>query len=76
MPSPTQVPPADPAWPTAAPEAAGFDPAALDEAVRFAAAHEIGWPRDLRAHIEAGFFEPPPDNAILGPIRPRGGPNG
>ncbi len=75
MPSP-QVPPADPAWPTVAPAAAGFDPATLEQAVRFAADHEIGWPRDLRAHIEAGFFEPPPDNAILGPIRPRGGPNG
>jgi len=41
-----------------------------------ALAHETPWPRDLRAHLESGFFEPPPDNAILGPIRPRGGPNG
>ena len=50
--------------------------ALLDEAVRYAASHETLWPRDLRAHIEAGFFEPPPDNEILGPIRPRGAPNG
>ncbi|HET6198541.1 MAG TPA: serine hydrolase, partial [Acetobacteraceae bacterium] len=49
---------------------------ALQEAVRYALAHETPWPRDLRAHLESGFFEPPPDNAILGPIRPRGGPNG
>jgi len=49
---------------------------ALDEAVRYAESHETPWPRDLRAHIEAGFFEPPPHNEILGPIRPRGGPNG
>ena len=49
---------------------------ALDEAVRYALAHETPWPRDLRAHLEAGFFEPPPDNEILGPIRPRGAPNG
>src|SRR5579862_2285409 len=49
---------------------------AHDEAVRYAMSHETPWPRDLRAHIEAGFFEPPPHNAILGPIRPRGGPNG
>jgi len=49
---------------------------AMDEAVRYAESHETPWPRDLRAHIEAGFFEPPPHNEILGPIRPRGGPNG
>ena len=48
----------------------------MNELVRFAVAHEIGWPRDLRAHIEAGFFEPPPHNEILGPIRARGPANG
>jgi CubicO group peptidase (beta-lactamase class C family) len=63
-------------WPGATPADAGFDVAMLDEAVRFAAAHETPWPRDLRAHIEAGFFEPPPFNEILGPIRARGAPNG
>src|SRR5262249_53511989 len=41
---------------------------ALDAAVRYALAHETPWPRDLRAHLEAGFFEPPPHNEILGPI--------
>ncbi len=50
--------------------------AALDEAVGYALAHETPWPRDLRAHLESGFFEPPPHNEVLGPIRPRGGPNG
>ena len=49
---------------------------ALDDAIRYAQAHETPWPRDLRAHLDAGFFEPPPHNEILGPIRPRGGPNG
>lgn len=69
--------PAHPApFPAASPEAVELDPAALADAVGFALAHESPWPRDLRAHIEAGFFEPPPDNAILGPTRPRGGPNG
>jgi CubicO group peptidase (beta-lactamase class C family) len=58
------------------PRDAGFDPSALQSAVEFAVAHETPWPRDLRAHIEAGYFEPPPDNEILGPIRPRGAPNG
>ena len=48
----------------------------LDDAVRYAMEHETPWPRDLRAHLEAGFFEPAPNNEILGPIRPRGGPNG
>ena len=49
---------------------------ALDDAMRYALSHETPWPRDLRAHLEAGFFEPPPHNEILGPIRPRGAPNG
>ncbi len=48
----------------------------FSDAARLAAAHETPWPRDLRAHLEAGFFEPPPDNAILGPVEPRGGPAG
>jgi len=54
----------------------GLDPQRLDKAVAFALAHESPWPRDIRAHLEAGFFEPPPDNAILGPVAPRGAPNG
>ncbi len=48
----------------------------LDEVPRYALSHETPWPRDLRAHLDAGFFEPPPHNEVLGPIRPRGGPNG
>jgi CubicO group peptidase (beta-lactamase class C family) len=63
-------------WPRIDATAAGFHTAMLDEAVRFAMAHEITWPRDLRAHIESGYFEPPPHNEILGPIRARGAPNG
>src|SRR4051812_11322906 len=75
--SDTAVLPAHPApFPEASPEAVGLDPAALADAVGFALGHESPWPRDPRAHIEAGFFEPPPDNAILGPTKPRGGPNG
>jgi CubicO group peptidase (beta-lactamase class C family) len=62
--------------PRLAPEQAGLDAARLDAAVRFAAEHETPWPRDLRAHLESGYFEPPPYNAVLGPIRERGGPNG
>ncbi|MEN0075704.1 MAG: serine hydrolase [Paracraurococcus sp.] len=70
-------PPPHPApWAETPPAAAGLDPAGLAAAVGFALAHESPWPRDIRAHLEAGFFEPPPDNAIIGPVRPRGGPNG
>jgi CubicO group peptidase (beta-lactamase class C family) len=58
------------------PDSLGLDPAALADAIDFVLAHPSPWPRDIRAHIEAGFFEAPPDNAILGPVRPRGVPNG
>jgi CubicO group peptidase (beta-lactamase class C family) len=47
-----------------------------DDVIRYALAHETPWPRDLQKHLASGFFEPPPHNEILGPIRPRGGPNG
>ncbi|WP_237216498.1 serine hydrolase domain-containing protein [Falsiroseomonas oryziterrae] len=53
-----------------------LDSAALAAAVAFAAAHESPFPRDLKAHLEAGHFEPPPDNALLGPVFRRGAPNG
>jgi len=53
-----------------------FDTAKLAKATRFATAHETPWPRDLRAHIEGGYFERSPYNEILGPIRARGAPNG
>lgn len=62
--------------PRTTPEAAGFDPPKLAEAIAFAEANESKWRRDLRAQIEAGNFEPPPDNEIIGPVAPRGGPNG
>ncbi len=70
--------PADSAVPLAPadPAALGLDQERLAEAARFAEAHETPWPRDLRAHLESGYFEPPPDNAILGPVASRGGPAG
>ena len=63
-------------WPEAAADAAGMNWIWLEEAARFAAENETQWPYDLRLHLEGGFFEPPPDNEILGPIRPRGPANG
>ena len=56
--------------------AAGFDPVRLAAAIEFAETHESPWRRDLRAQLESGNFEPPPDNAIVGPVAPRGPPNG
>ena len=63
---------------TTSPDAAlaGFDAAALSDAVAFAEANDSPFPRDLRAHLEGGFFEPPPDNAVLGSVSPRGPLNG
>jgi CubicO group peptidase (beta-lactamase class C family) len=45
-------------------------------AVGFAESHESKWLRDIQAQLEAGNFEPPPDNEIIGPTAPRGGPAG
>ncbi len=58
------------------PEAEGFDAARLDAAVRFARERETPWSRDLAAVIAGSYFEPPPWNEIIGPVRPRGAPNG
>lgn len=51
-------------------------PGNLAEAIAFAEAQESPFPRDLLAHLEAGHFDPPPHNAVLGPVFPRGAPNG
>jgi hypothetical protein len=37
---------------------------------------ETSWPTDILPFLEAGFFEPPPFNELLGPTEPRGRPNG
>lgn len=70
-------PPPDPSpWPMVPPEAEGFDAGRLEAAVAFARQHETPWSRDLAAVIAGAYFEPPPWNEILGPVRPRGAPNG
>jgi CubicO group peptidase (beta-lactamase class C family) len=63
-------------WPEAAADQAGMNWMWLEEAARFASANETPWPYDLKRHLESGHFEPAPFNEILGPIRPRGEPNG
>jgi CubicO group peptidase (beta-lactamase class C family) len=52
------------------------DSGALAAATRHAAEHETPWSRDLAAAIAQNFEEHPPWNKTLGPVRPRGGPNG
>ena len=64
------------AWSSARATEAGFDCSRVEKAVEFAQAHETSWSRDLAAVIANSYFEPPPWNAVLGPIVPRGGPNG
>lgn len=59
-----------------APRSAGRVLDTYAPAVAYALAHPSPWPRDIRAHIEAGFFEPAPDNAIIGPVASRGPANG
>lgn len=56
----------------------GFDAAKLADAIAFARDDaETEWPRDLSKGLAAsGSAEPPPWNEILGPTRPRAGPNG
>ena len=74
--TPHTLPPHGQPWPRVDPQAAGFDPEALAAAITFAETNESPWRRDLRAQLEAGNFEPPPDNEIIGPVAPRGAPNG
>jgi CubicO group peptidase (beta-lactamase class C family) len=69
-------PPPHPAWEHAEPRAAGLDPAAIAAAARHAAEHETPWSRDLAHMVATDFGEAPPWNETLGPVRPRGGPNG
>ncbi|WP_419896940.1 serine hydrolase domain-containing protein [Roseomonas sp. USHLN139] len=66
----------DTPFPPQDPGEAGFDAAALTAAIAFAEAHDSPFPRDILKHLEAGYFEPAPDNEVLGRTAPRGNPNG
>jgi len=48
----------------------------LRAAASWAGENEIPWSRDLAVEIPRQFEEQPPWNEVLGPVRPRGGPNG
>ena len=61
--------------------ALGFDPARLAEAIAFHRAHETSWPASM--HLADGRYvgtasigDRPEHAAVIGPVRPRGGPNG
>src|SRR5215208_2935002 len=69
-------PPPHPGWQHCDPEEAGLDPAGITAAARYAAEHETPWSRDLAHMVASDFGEAPPWNETLGPVRPRGGPNG
>ena len=69
-------PPPHPAWEHCEPQEAGLDPAPIAAAARHAAEHETPWSRDLALLVTSDFGEAPPWNEALGPVRPRGGPNG
>ena len=64
------VPPAHPV-----PWEARPDPR-FTSAASHAAENETKWSRDLAVEIPRQFEEQPPWNEVLGPVQPRGGPNG
>src|SRR5439155_16264253 len=71
------LPPLHPAdWQRCLPETAGLDPKGIAAAARYAGEHETPWGRDLAQVVARDFGEEPPLNEPLGPVRPRGGPNG
>ena len=61
-------------WRRAAPDTAGFDPAALARACNYAESSEIDWPVDVGAMVCRD--DPPPHNRVIGPTRRRGGASG
>lgn len=61
-------------WERRDPATLGFDPAALTEALKFAEATEIEWPRDLHDHAPQGVKHP--NDRALGPLKIRSTPAG
>ncbi len=72
----TYFPPPHPEWQHRNPDEAGLDASGIAAAARHAAAHETPWSRDLARMVASDFGEAPPWNETLGPVRPRGAPNG
>jgi hypothetical protein len=66
----------DDAWARTTPQEAGLSAEGVADAIAHAQAHETPWVTNLSEHLNAGHFEPPPWNEIIGPTRGRGGPSG
>ncbi len=64
-------------WERVDPGPLGLDGDALEEAIAFAVAHESKMNRDIGRALEEGhFFEPPPINETVGPVKDRAEPSG
>jgi CubicO group peptidase (beta-lactamase class C family) len=76
MTTPYYPPPAG--WEARAPAALGLRPDGVTAAIEYHRAHETAWPRDFitESGRYVGVADEAPDSAVLGPVRPRGGPNG
>src|SRR5438874_9018757 len=71
--------PAPDDWPTRSPAELGMDADGLAAAVAYHRAHETRWRADFLT--ASGRYigvadEPPAPDDVLGPVAPRGGPNG
>jgi CubicO group peptidase (beta-lactamase class C family) len=65
-------------WEARRPAALGLSAPALTEAAEYHRAHESAWSRDFLTPTGRylGVADEPPTSEVLGPVRPRGGPNG
>jgi CubicO group peptidase (beta-lactamase class C family) len=65
-------------WEARSPAAVGLAPDGLAAAVEHHRAHESRWPRDFitASGRYIGVEDEPATSRVLGPVRPRGGPNG
>ncbi|RFF28555.1 MULTISPECIES: serine hydrolase [unclassified Wenzhouxiangella] len=63
-------------WQAAEPEAAGFDPEALESAVAFARDSAETEPGDLHQVLLDTYTDREPDYRVLGPTKPRAGDSG
>jgi len=75
------APTAEPSWDAVQPEAAGFDAARLQEAIAFHCVHETAWPTSMYLpggrYVGTAYIGDREEHAeVIGPVRPRGGPNG
>jgi hypothetical protein len=65
-------------WESRPPHTVGLSADALAAAVDYHRTHESRWPRDFitKGGRYIGVDDEPADSAVLGPVRPRGEPNG